>query len=170
MAYLARAVERAMKIQEVILRALSGQLTWLQAADMLGRAPRSIRRLRLMYQAYGQAGLFDRRRQTPPPKRAPVAEVERVLRLYRERFQGFNVRHFLRRARAEHGVTFRYAFVKKVLQGAGLFPTHRPRGPHPRRPGPRPSFRDLLHPDGNRPPWPPPRPCHHFTPLAVRAA
>ncbi len=37
MAYLARAVERAMKIQEVILRALSGQLTWLQAADILGR-------------------------------------------------------------------------------------------------------------------------------------
>ncbi len=40
MAYLARAVERAVKIQEVILRALSGQLTWLQAADILGRSPR----------------------------------------------------------------------------------------------------------------------------------
>jgi hypothetical protein len=35
MAYLAGAVERAMKVQEVILRALSGQLTWLQAADIL---------------------------------------------------------------------------------------------------------------------------------------
>ena len=90
MAYARGVVERAMKVQEVILRALSGRLTWLQAADILGRSPRSIRRLRLMYQRYGYEGVFDRRRQTPSPKRAPVAEVERLLRLYRERFDGFN--------------------------------------------------------------------------------
>ncbi len=153
MAYARGVVERAMKVQEVILRALSGKLTWLQAADILGRSPRSIRRLRLMYQRYGYEGLFDRRRQTPSPKRAPVAEVERLLRLYRERFDGFNVRHFLRRARAEHGVTFCYAFVKKALQGAGLVPTHRPRGRHRRRREPRPCFGELLHLDGSRHRW-----------------
>jgi hypothetical protein len=32
----AAAVERAMKLQEVLMRALSGTLTWLQAADILG--------------------------------------------------------------------------------------------------------------------------------------
>ena len=153
MAYARGVVERAMKVQEVILRALSGRLTWLQAADILGRSPRSIRRLRLMYQRYGYEGLFDRRRQTPSPKRAPVAEVERLLRLYRERFDGFNVRHFLRRARAEHGVTFCYAFVKKALQGAGLVPTQRPRGRHRRRREPRPCFGELLHLDGSRHRW-----------------
>ena len=153
MAYARGVVERAMKVQEVILRALSGRLTWLQAADILGRSPRSIRRLRLMYQRYGYEGLFDRRRQTPSPKRAPVAEVERLLRLYRERFDGFNVRHFLRRARAEHGVTFCYAFVKKALQGAGLVPTHRPRGRHRRRREPRLCFGELLHLDGSRHRW-----------------
>ena len=167
MAYLASAVERGMKIQEVILRALSGQLTWLQAADILGRSPRSIRRLRLMYERYGQAGLFDRRRQVPSPKRAPVAEVERVLRLYRERFQGFNVRHFLRRARAEHGVTFCYAFVKRVLQGAGLVPTQRPRGRHRRRREPRPCFGELLHLDGSRHHWLALVPDQYFTLIAV---
>src|SRR5215813_9676348 len=98
MAYLAGAVERAMKVQEVILKALSGQLTWLQAADILGRSPRSIRRLRWRYAQYGYDGLFDRRRQTPSSKRAPVAEVERLLQLYRAHYQGFNVRHFLRKA------------------------------------------------------------------------
>ena len=153
MAYARGVVERAMKVQEVILRALSGRLTWLQAADILGRSPRSIRRLRLMYQRYGYEGVFDRRRQTPSPKRAPVAEVERLLRLYRERFDGFNVRHFLRRARAEHGVTFCYAFVKKALQGAGLVPTQRPRGRHRRRREPRPCFGELLHLDGSRHRW-----------------
>src|SRR6058998_524678 len=70
MAYPVGAVERAMKVQEVILRALSGQLTWLQAADILGRSPRSIRRLRWRYERYGYDGLFDRRRRTPSPRRA----------------------------------------------------------------------------------------------------
>lgn len=153
MGYARGAVERVMKVQEVILRALSGQLTWLQAADILGRSPRSIRRLRRMYQLYGCDVLFDRRRQTPSPKRAPVAAVEQVLRLYRERYTGFNVRHFWQRARAEHGVTFCYAFVKKALQGAGLVPKHRARGRHRRRREPRPCFGELLHLDGSRHRW-----------------
>ena len=36
MVFAAAAVERAMKVQEVIMRALGGALTWLQAADILG--------------------------------------------------------------------------------------------------------------------------------------
>jgi hypothetical protein len=36
MLYAAAAVERAMKIQQVIVRALSGAITWVQAADILG--------------------------------------------------------------------------------------------------------------------------------------
>ena len=91
MGYPVGAMERAMKVHEVILRALSGQLTWLQAADILGRSPRSIRRMRYKFERSGIEDLFDRRCRTPSPKRAPVAEVERVLRLYRERYLGFNV-------------------------------------------------------------------------------
>jgi hypothetical protein len=153
MAYPVGAVERAMKVQEVILRALSGQLTWLQAADILGRSPRSIRRLRLRFERYGYDGLLDRRRQTPSPKRAPVAEVQRLLRLYATHYRGFNVRHFLRKARREHGVPFCYAFVKEALQGAGLVPQHRPRGRHRRRREPRPCFGELVHLDGSRHQW-----------------
>ncbi len=75
MPYPPGAVERAMKVEEVIVRVLAGKLTWLQAADILGRTPRSIRRLRWKFEHHGYDGLFDRRRQTPSPKRAPVAEV-----------------------------------------------------------------------------------------------
>jgi Helix-turn-helix domain len=77
MAYPRGAVERAMKIRDVILQALAGKLTWLQAADILGRSPRSMRRLRLKFERYGVDDLYDRRRRTPSPKRAPVAEVQR---------------------------------------------------------------------------------------------
>ena len=153
MAYPQGAVERAMKAQEVIMRALAGKLTWIQAADILGRSPRSIRRLRWRLQHFGYDGLFDRRRRQPSPKRAPVTEVQRVLRLYRDRYQGFNVRHFHQLARREHGVQFCYAFVKKALQTAGLVARHQPRGRHRRRREPRPCFGEVLHLDGSRHHW-----------------
>src|SRR5256886_1790109 len=127
MAYSRGAVERAMKVQEVLLRAIDGKLTWVQAADILGYSPRTIRRIRWRLQHYGYDGLLDRRRQTPSPKRAPVAEVQRLLALYRERYLGFNVRHFHQLARREHGVRFCYAFVTKALQTAGLVAKHQPR-------------------------------------------
>ena len=75
-----------MKVRDVILHALGGKLTWIQAAEILGRSARSMRRLRLKFERYGVDELYDRRRRTPSPKRAPVAEVQRVLTLYRERY------------------------------------------------------------------------------------
>lgn len=97
--------------------------------------------------------VLDRRRQTPSPKRAPVAEVERLLRLYRTHYDGFNVRHFVHRARRDHGVVFSYAFIKKALQGAGLVAKQRARGRHRRRREPRPCCGELLHLDGSRHRW-----------------
>jgi hypothetical protein len=38
MPFTPEAGERAMRVHEVILRGLSGELTWLQVADILGRA------------------------------------------------------------------------------------------------------------------------------------
>ena len=148
----AAAVERAMKLQEVIMRALSGTLSWLQAADILGLEPRSVRRWRARFEAGGAVALYDRRR-LPSPRKAPALEVQRILRLYRERFPGWNVRHFYRFARREHGVTLSYSFVKLALQEAGLVRKGRARGRHRRRREPRACFGELLHLDGSRHAW-----------------
>jgi len=167
MAYPLGAVERAMKVHDVILQALAGKVTWIQAAEILGRSARSIRRLRWKFEHYGVEDLYDRRRRTPSPKRAPVAEVQRLLALYRERYQGFNVRHFHQIARRQHAVRFGYAFVKKALQGAGLVSKQRPRGRHRRRREPRPCFGELLHLDGSRHQWLALVPAQWFTMLVV---
>src|SRR5262245_33600952 len=167
MAYPLGAVERAMKAQEVILRAIAGELTWIQAAEILGCSPRTIRRFRWRLQHRGYDGLFDHRRHRPSPKRAAVAEVQRLLTLYRERYQGFNVRHFHQIARREHGIRFCYAFVKKALQTAGLVAKQRPRGRHRRRREPRACFGELLHLDGSRHQWLALVPEQWFTLIAV---
>src|SRR2546426_7093268 len=66
--YWKAAVERAMKVQEVILRALAKKITWWQAAEILGLSDRSMRRWRERYEEFGYDGLFDRRQGKPSPK------------------------------------------------------------------------------------------------------
>lgn len=153
MEFPAAAVERAMTYQQVIMRALAGTWTWLKAADVLGIHPRSLRRWRARYEQDPVLGLLDRRRRRPSHRTAPRAEAQRVLQLYRERYQGFNVRHFLHVARREHGVTLSYTFVKLALQAAGLVPKGRARGRHRRRREPRACFGELLHLDGSDHEW-----------------
>jgi len=160
------AVERMMKLQEVICRALAGSLTWLQAADILGLDPRSVRRWRARYQAGDRLALYDRR-HGPSPRKAPAPEVECVLRLYRERYLGWNVRHFHRFARREHGVQLSYSFVRLALQEAGLVRKGRARGRHRRRRAPRPCFGELLHLDGSDHVWLTLRPDERQTLIAV---
>src|SRR2546427_185855 len=149
MVFAAAAVERAMKIQQVLMRALSGAITWLQAADILGLEPRSVRRWRARFEAGGAVALYDRRRLRPSRRQAPALEVQRILRLYRERFAGWNVRHFYRFARRDHAVTLSYSFVKLALQEAGLVRKGRARGRHRRRRAPLACFGELLHLDGS---------------------
>ena len=153
MLYVAAAGERAMKVQQVLMRALSGAISWVQAAEILGLEPRSVRRWRARFEAGGPVALYDRRRQRPSRRKAPALEVQRILRLYRERFAGWNVRHFYRFARRDHAVTLSYSFVKLALQEAGLVRRARARGRHRRRREPRACFGELLHLDGSDHAW-----------------
>ncbi len=147
------AARRAMKIQEIILRAMSGEITWIKAAWIIGVSDRSMRRWKVRYEKYGYDGLFDRRRQRPSPKRAPFKEVKRILRLYRETYMGFNVRHFHQIVQREHRVKLSYTFVKKALQESGLVARRKSRGRHRKRRERRACFGELVHIDGSEHVW-----------------
>lgn len=147
------AVEQAMKLQQIILRAMSGEISWIQAAQIAGVRPRTLRRYRMEYEKVGYDGLFDRRRRVPSPKRVPVEAVERVLRLYREAYSDFNVRHFVEVARREHKIDLSYSFIKTALQEAGLVRKYRARGKHRKRRERKASFGEMLHIDGSRHVW-----------------
>ena len=153
MLYPPATVERAMKVRDVIVRAIGGELTWIQAAEIIGCTARTIRRLRRRYEVRGYDGLLDHRRGRPSPRKVPLGEVQRIVTLYRQRYAGFNGRHFHQIAQREHGVRLSYSYVKTLLQATGLLPTHRARGRHRRRREPRPCFGELLHLDGSRHRW-----------------
>jgi transposase len=151
--YSETAWERAMKVQEVILRAMAKKITWWQAAEIIGISDRSMRRWKQRYEERGYDGLFDRRRGKPSLKRVSVKVVEEVLRLYREKYADLNVRHFHEKLQEVHGIKLGYTWVKLALQGAGLVKKGRKRGVHRKRRPRRPLPGMLLHLDGSRHRW-----------------
>jgi transposase len=147
------AVERAMKLQDVMLRAMAKRITWYQAAEILGLSGRQMLRWQTRYKHEGYDGLFDRRRGRPSPRRVPVETVETVLRLYQEQYFDFNVCHFHEKLASEHGITLSYTWVKAALQGAGLVKARKHRGKHRKRRPRRPLPGMLLHIDGSQHRW-----------------
>lgn len=147
------AVERAMKIREVMLRAIARKITWFQAAEILGITDRHLRRWRERFEEGGFEGLLDRRRCKTSEKRVPLATVERVLGLYRDQYFDLNVRHFHEKLREKHDIQLSYTWVKTALQGAGLVAKGRKRGVHRKRRPRRPLPGMLLHVDGSRHRW-----------------
>jgi transposase len=147
------AVERAMKLQDVMLRAMAKRISWYQAAEILGISGRQMLRWQTRFKHEGYEGLFDRRRGTPSPKRVPLETVETVLRLYQEQYFDFNVRHFHEKLGSEHGIKLSYTWVKAALQGAGLVKARKHRGKHRKRRPRRPLPGMLLHIDGSQHRW-----------------
>src|SRR5499425_2693776 len=147
------AMERAMKVQDVMLQAMAKKITWWQAAEILGISDRHMRRWREGYVEEGYNGLLDRRRGKPSRRRVPVAAVEKVIGLYREKYFDLNVQHFHEKLQAEHGIELSYTWVKQALQGAGLVARGRKRGVHRKRRPRRPLPGMLLHIDGSRHQW-----------------
>ncbi len=146
-------VERAMKVQEVILRAMAKRMTWWQAAEVIGISDRQMRRWRRRWEKFGYDGLLDRRRGRPSSRRVPLELAERVLALYREEYFDFNVRHFHEKLREKQGIALSYTWVKLALQGAGLVKKSGRRGVHRRRRPRRPLPGMLLHLDGSSHAW-----------------
>src|SRR6267143_463172 len=71
MAYSRGAVERAMKVQEVILRAIDGKLTWIPAADPVAQAGPGRRRAAAA-RALSRALSGVQRPAFPPTRAAPA--------------------------------------------------------------------------------------------------
>jgi len=149
----AAEMERMMKKQEVILKAMAGKLRWWEAAEIIGVTDRTMRRWRERYQEHGYSGLWDHRKRSPSPKRIAVEVLEKVLQLYREKYFDFNVQHFHEKLDEEHGIKQSYTWVKTALQEAGLVERRKKRGSHRKRRPRRPLPGMMLHIDASEHAW-----------------
>jgi transposase len=151
--YSAAEMERMMKIQDVLLKAMAKKISWWTAAEIIGVSDRTMRRWRERMEEDGYAGLADRRKGKPSAQRIPLVTVEKVLGLYKETYFDLNIRHFHEKLQDQHGIELSYTWVQKALQGAGLVAKRHKRGPHRRRRPRRPLPGMLLHIDGSKHRW-----------------
>ena len=144
---------RMLRFEEVFDRFRLGRLSAEEAAEWLGMSERTFRRQRARYEDEGLDGLFDRRLGKPSPHRISADEVERVLALYRERYQGWTVKHFHERATEKHGLAASYGWTKSVLHAAGLVRPAVKRSAHRKKRPRKPVPGLMLHQDGSRHRW-----------------
>ena len=149
----ASEMERMMKVQDVLLKAMAKKITWWAAAEIIGVSDRTMRRWHGRLEKDGYAGLADRRKGKESAHRIPLATAKEVLRLYRDEYYDLNIRHFHEKLKEEHAIELSYTWVQKALQGAGLVAKRHKRGPHRRRRPRRPMTGMLLHIDGSKHRW-----------------
>ena len=144
---------RMQKFRDVLSRWERGDLSMLEAGELLGVSERQFRRYRDRYEEDGLEGLIDRRLGKPSPKRVPARDQRLMLDLYRHAYRGWNVKHFHEHLVRDHDFRWGYTWVKTQLHTAGLVERAARRGAHRRKRERKPCAGMMLHQDGSRAAW-----------------
>lgn len=143
---------RRMRFEDLLERHERGDLGQAAVAEMLGISDRTFRRWRDRLHDEGPAGLADRRLR-PSSRRAPKAEIERMLGLYRAHYGEFTVKHFHEQLVKRHGYRLGYTVTKVWLQRAGLVRAAAKRSAHRKKRPRRPMVGMMLHQDASTHAW-----------------
>src|SRR5450755_1258092 len=143
---------RRMRFTDVLGRSERSELIQMEAAELLGISERTFRRWRDRHRDAGPPGLDDRR-LIPSPRRASVAEIERMLGLYRDLYRGFTVKHFHEKLTKRHNYTLGYTVTKLHLHRAGLVTPAKTRSAHRKKRPRRPMVGMMLHQDASTHAW-----------------
>ena len=142
-----------MRFEEAYWAWQEGRFSQEEAARLLGVCERTFRRYLERFEEEGAAGLMDKRIGQISHRRAPVDEALALVELYRREYPGWNVRHFHRWYRLEHGGTRSYTWAKLLLQAAGVVDKAPGRGKHRKRRERMALPGMLVHQDASRHEW-----------------
>ena len=143
---------RRMRFTDVLGRSERSELSQMEAAELLGISERTFRRWRDRHRDAGPPGLDDRR-LAPSPRRASVAEIERMLGLYRDLYRGFTVKHFHEQLAKRHNYMLGYTVTKLHLHRSGLVRAATKRSAHRKKRPRRPMVGMMLHQDASTHAW-----------------
>jgi transposase len=142
-----------MRFETLLDRHEKGDLSQVEAAEMLGISERSFRRWRDRLRDEGPSGLADRRLGKPSGRRAGVSEIARMLELYQGSYADFTVKHFHEQLVKRHGYKLGYTVTKVHLHRSGLVTPAVKRSAHRKKRPRRPMIGMMLHQDGSRHAW-----------------
>lgn len=145
---------RTMRFEEAFSIWTEGRITQEEAARMLGVTDRSFRRYINRYHENGLEGLLDKRITQTSARKAPVDEVMALVERYKNRYDGWTVKHYYSWYRRTGGQRS-YSWVKNSLQRQGVVKKAPKRGAHRKRRERAPIAGMLLHQDGSTHQWVP---------------
>jgi transposase len=118
----------------VITSCVKGDLACARAASLLKLTPRHVKRLKSRLRQGGEAALAHASRGRPSPRRLPDRVRDRILRLARTTYAGFNDHHLCEKLVEKEGFSLGRETLRRLLRSAGIgsprkrrAPTHRQR-------------------------------------------
>jgi transposase len=138
----------------VLTQVLAGVLTIGQAASLLGRSERQVKRLKAAYRRDGPMALVHGNQGRSPWRVVPAAVRAQVIELARGKYAGFNQQHLTEKLVQVEQLSVSRMTVRRILLGAGLASPRPRRAPRHRSRRERlPQEGMLLQADGSRHDW-----------------
>jgi len=138
----------------VISRCVKGELACARAAGLLCLSVRQIKRLKKRIREDGEAALAHANRGRPSHRRLPDAVLERVLRLARGTYAGFNDHHLCEKLVEREGIALSRETLRRLLRKQGLGSPRKRRAPaHRQRRVRSAQLGELVQLDGSPHDW-----------------
>jgi len=145
--------QKELKQLHVIHKVFEGALTQRQAAEVVSLSERQIRRIAKRIEAEGDKGIQHRSRGKESNRRLPKKLVERVTRLYREKYQGFGPTLTAEKLLEIEGIEVSKETVRTWLIAAGQWQKGRKGRTHRQWRERKSCFGEMLQLDGSHHDW-----------------
>ena len=138
---------------EAFSRVKGGDMTLVEASQLLELSYRQTKRAWSRYQSEGDVGLVHRLRGRAPNRHLPEETKQQSLALYRERYADYGATLAAECLGQEEGVTVPVTTLRRWLLQAGLLERRRKRRAHRRRRTRREHLGELVQMDGSHHDW-----------------
>jgi transposase len=124
-----RVSQKELQRVAVIASCVKGDLACARAAELLDLTPRQIKRLKARYRHGSAAALAHVSRGRPSHRRLPDTVRERIVRLARTTYAGFNDHHLCEKLVEREGLSLSRETLRRLLRKQGLGPPRKRRAP-----------------------------------------
>jgi transposase len=139
---------------EIIQRSLRGNLTVSVASRLIALSERQIYRLRAKVRTHGPPSVAHGNRGKPSKRKTCPQVTDRIVRLARTEYQGFNDTHYTEKLLEDHHLAVSRETVRKLLRAHGLGPKRKRKSPKHRSRRPRKECAgDMIQFDGSPHDW-----------------
>ncbi len=121
--------QRELQRVAVISRCVKGELACARAAELLELSARQVKRLKAHYRQGGEAAMAHASRGRPSPRRLSQPLRQRILRLARTRYLGFNDHHLTEKLNEVEGLSLSRETLRRLLRQAGIGSPRKRRAP-----------------------------------------